>query len=364
MTRRGRPQRRSKSPAQSREQVGPSAPARPAAAALWGWSGRRWVLWIAAAGLAAALLLAAWHAWRNVAERHAPGESSAAAPVIDLEALLAGPDGAGPEADRALDPAMRKLLQEAAAAVERLLKQYPDDPGPLCVLAQLHQQLGNADQAMAWWEKCLALAPGLSEAHLGIGWVYTQRGEFDKAEAALRQALAAAPDSVPAAVLLANALTSQGKFRETVALLEPRTRGASAPMPCFLLLGQAHLQLKEYDRAKPCFETAARMAPEYPNARYGLATACARLGQSEEAVRHMQRFRELESAGLGRRRDDARSFDDAATLRQAVAATYAAAAGVHAQRGADAEAQALWREAARLQPPSPPPGAESGQERR
>lgn len=313
--------------------------------------------------MAAALLVAAWHVWRNVAQQYAAEESPAQTPVGDLEALLAIPDGAGQEGGRALDPATRTLIQEAVAVVRRLLEQYPDDPGPLCVLAQLHQQLGNTDQAMALWEKCLALAPGFFDAHLGRGSVYVERGEFDKAEAALRQALDTLPDSVPAAVLLANALTSQGKFRETVALLEPRTRGAAPPMPCLLLLGQAHLQLRQYDKAKSCFEAAVRMAPEYPNARYGLATACARLGQEEEAARHMRRFRELESAGLGRRRDDARSFDDAAALRQAVAATYAAAAGLYAQRGAEAQAQALWREAARLEPSGQSAGADSTPQR-
>jgi tetratricopeptide (TPR) repeat protein len=237
--------------------------------------------------------------------------------------------------------------------------KYPLDPAPLCLLAQTHLQFGDTDLAEAGWDKCLALDRGFVEAYLGIGSVCVERGEHERAEASLRKALALAPDSPQVSVLLATTLIHQGKFRETVALLESRVQDATAPMPCFLLLGQAYLQLKDYAKAKPCYETAVRMAPEFANAHYGLAMTCTRLGRQQEAQEHFKRFKETESSRLARQIKDARRPDDDARVRKTAAATYAAAADIYAAHGAASEAARHRREAERLDSAGPPPGPDA-----
>jgi tetratricopeptide (TPR) repeat protein len=142
---------------------------------------------------------------------------------------------------------------------------------------------------------------------------------------------------------------NQGKLRETVALLEGPTQNPEAPMPCFLLLGQAYLQLKQYAKAKPCFEAAVRMAPEYANAHYGLAMTCTRLGRPKEAREHMKRFQATESRRLSHEIEERKRRDDAAAVRRAVAGVYAAAAAVCAAHGNPSEAEQHRRRAERIE---------------
>jgi tetratricopeptide (TPR) repeat protein len=119
-------------------------------------------------------------------------------------------------------------------------------------------------------------------------------------------------------------------------------------MPCFLLLGQAYLQLKDYAKAKPCFEAAVRMAPDFANAHYGLATACTRLGQQQEAQAHTKRFQEAEKSRLTHQIEDGKQRDDAASVRKSVAEAHAAAAAVYSAHGNASEAERHRREAHRL----------------
>jgi len=246
------------------------------------------------------------------------------------------------------DTSSTSLVEQATAVARRLAQRYPDDAAAVATAAQLYRQLGNADLAVDAWQRCLALDPDYVDAYLGIGSVSVERGEYAQAETLLRKALALAPDSPQAAVLLATALMSQGKLRETVALLEGRVRDAATPMPCFLLLGQAYLQLKEYAKAKPCFEAAVRRAPEFANAHYGLAMTCTRLGQQQEAQEHMKRFRETESLRLSRQIEEGKRRDDAATVRKSLAGACAAAAAICAAHADASEAERYRQEAARL----------------
>jgi tetratricopeptide (TPR) repeat protein len=249
---------------------------------------------------------------------------------------------------RSKDPAVTPLVQEATAVARRLLEQYPADPAAVAAAARLYRQLGDVDLAVSTWQRCLDLDPGFVYAYVGIGSACVERGEYDKAEAVLRKAQAVAPDSPQVAVLLATVLMNQGKLPETVALLEVRTRDADAPMPCFLLLGQAYLQLKDYAKAKPCFEAVVRMAPDFANAHYGLATTCTRLGRQQEAREHMKRFQEAETSRLARQIEDGKRRDDDAAVRKSVADAHTAAAAICSAHGNASEAERHRREAERL----------------
>jgi tetratricopeptide (TPR) repeat protein len=314
---------------------------------------------IVVAGVAVAL--AAWQVWEHSGRMrtwHAsddlqPDEQSPAS-VREEHAshpLMPRPETGGPRAARSkdpADPAVAPLVQEATVVAQRILEQYPTDAAAAATVARLHRQLGDADLAVSDWQRCLALDPEYVYAYVGIGSVWVERGEYEKAEAVLRKAQAVAPDSPQLAVLLATTLMNQGNLRETVALLEARTRDANAPMPCFLLLGQAYLQLKDYAKAKPCFEAAVRMAPELANAHYGLAMSCTRLGQQQEAQEHMKRFQEAETSRLARQIEDGKRRDDAASVRKFVADAHAAAAAICSAHGNASEAERHRREADRL----------------
>src|SRR5262249_52760395 len=74
--------------------------------------------------------------------------------------------------------------------------------------ALLHRD-GRMADAMACYERALALDPGFAKAQLRLGNLLIEQGKRDEAVARYRQALALKPDYVGAHNNLANALSEQ-----------------------------------------------------------------------------------------------------------------------------------------------------------
>jgi len=249
---------------------------------------------------------------------------------------------------RPIETTAQELIGEAVRAARRLVERFPDDPASIDVLARLQHHFGNSAEAIDAWKRCLRLDPSFVDAYYGIGSAATSRQQYDQAAQCYRRAMALDPASPKAPIDLAYALMSQGKLTEVVAVLEESTGGGLRSMPAFLLLGQAYHQLKQYEKAKQSFETAVRIAPDYPSAHYGLAMACARLGQKDQAEKHREEFRRLEALDReGRTRADT-APDDQLSVRERLAQAYTDAGRAYARHGDDGEAEAPWRRAAAL----------------
>jgi tetratricopeptide (TPR) repeat protein len=230
----------------------------------------------------------------------------------------------------------------------RLVERFSDDGRALDMAAKLHNRLGDTPHAVSIWEQCLTLAPNHVEARVSLGKVRFEAGDFTQAEAALRPVAAQVPADAEAAFLLGSALFHQGKFSETVQVLE-NCRAASVPnLASEVLLGQAFLALRRHERAKACFLAAIELAPEYPNAYFGLASACDALGEADEAARHRRKFRELQADQLRQAIDQTGRYDDERTTRQDLAEFYVAAGRLYLERGDEAAAQQHWRQALEL----------------
>jgi tetratricopeptide (TPR) repeat protein len=113
------------------------------------------------------------------------------------------------------------------------------------------------------------------------------------------------------------------------------------------------LTSEKHAQAKKHFENFLRIFPNDSEARFGLATACARLGQPEEAAAQMAKFKELRAAEAKARmtRKD-EPFDENQT-REALAVHYTTAGRVCDGAGYHREAQKLWERAAILDPKDP-----------
>ncbi|MFH1920893.1 MAG: tetratricopeptide repeat protein [Planctomycetota bacterium] len=218
------------------------------------------------------------------------------------------------------------------------------------MMARVHHRFGNSTAAVSCWQSCLALDPGFFSAYDRMGLVAIEKQEYEKAAALLRKALELDPASSEASTHLAYALMNLGKIEEVIAVLERTVEHNTRSMPSFLLLGQAYLQLREYRKAKKSFEAAAELAPDYANVYYGLARACAKLGQKEEAREYREKFNKLGAGDLKERIDQDKAFDDLLSVRQSVAQTHTDAGRMHARHGNLRIAEQLWRRAAALDP--------------
>ena len=242
------------------------------------------------------------------------------------------------------------MIEKAIDVAEQLEARFPDEAASVALLAQQRQRSGDASEAIDLWKRCLRINPHFVDAYVSIGSILIEHGEYDQAETILRNCPKIEPAFSQAVILLGSALMSQGKTEETVALLERDTETSPPMMPRYLMLGQAYLQLRQYERAREQFTAAIRLEPEFPNAYYGLATACARLGLEEESTRHSERFRELESRDRKGQLAQARRSDDTQSESRNLAETYLVAGRIYLAAGDYLQAEEHWRKAADCDP--------------
>lgn len=229
-------------------------------------------------------------------------------------------------------PDIADLLQEAGAVATRLLERFPRNADALVVIARLHDRLGDADEAARCWRRCLQMDPSLAPTcHAAIAAIAQEKGDLDQAASHFRSAMGQDPKTPTYPIQLAEVLIDQGNLHEAVALLEKNRETRPRSMPTFALLGQAYLQLREYEKARRFLEMAIQKGPGYTNAYYGLANACAKLGDQEKSKEYLSKFKELQGKDEQRHRDALKTSKDVDVdeFRRSVAQVYTAAARVY-----------------------------------
>ena len=175
----------------------------------------------------------------------------------------------------AAPPVDRRLTPAAAAADTSALGAMPIiGAAPLFATIGLHAHIRlDLDEAVAAYERRIALAPNDSAAHAALAEVYRAR---DDADAALVEAAAAA-------------------------LLDPTS---ATPL---VMIGQLHAAAGRDAEALPVLQRATGLAPDDAEARYALGRALLRLGRADEAQRQLDVFRELQAKAMAEQR---RQFDE------------------------------------------------------
>lgn len=297
--------------------------------------------WGAALGIG---LLAAVAGWLVFSQRNLRQATEVSAlPAVDVRSRPAA---------AAVAPGLEPIFRQAREAAQRLVARFPQHPAALSLAAHLYQQAGDTAAAIPLWQECLQLDPQFLDARLAIGTFLFESGEFAQAEQVLQAAFLQAPEHPQVAYLLGNALLNQGKVAETAAVLEPSLAGDPRAALNQVLLGQALLGLRQYERAKACFQTAIELAPDYPNAYFGLTSACEALGEADEAAQSRRKFRELQTHPQRRAIDQTARYDDLQTTRREIAEFYVVAGGWYQERGDVSAAEQHWQQALDLAPES------------
>lgn len=153
-------------------------------------------------------------------------------------------------------------FDEALTQLQRAAAGAPSSPMIHNNLGSIHLLRGDLSRAAECYERALQLDPGLVEAQQNLGVVLRRLGRHGEAIVWLRRAMAARPGLLEARCNLAGALLDSGQG------------------------GQARREL----------EAALRLDADYPPAHEWMGRVCARLGEREQAIRHLQRFLELAGA--------------------------------------------------------------------
>lgn len=259
---------------------------------------------------------------------------------------------------------IESIQREIAEVANRLIERYPNDPRAFTVAARERAIAGRTVEAMERFQKCLQLNPGAAEAYYGMARLEAQKGNTQRALDLMNKAfrldpaLGEDPALAEADRVFAQELMNAGRIAEAAEVLEARIARASRPSAreakTYVLLGQAYLQSDQWEKAKRALETAATLDPEDPRVHYGLAACFARLGQTETARRHQERFRSLQAKEDAADRDSLRVRDDLATLREYAAMVLLSAGNVYLMHDDMRQAEEHWLRAAVLDPTQVP----------
>ena len=267
----------------------------------------------------------------------AGADAEALALLIDLRAVVDGPDAALERLDRAIaagldpaDPATLPLLrsygQHAAAAgqpgraraiIESALAKRPEAPHLWVLEAGSLDAAGRAEEAEAAFDRALELAPQNPTVRMTFGHWLAARGRSEEALAMFDAAQRAAPGLFDASFQASRILSALGRDEEAerklreVVRLNPLHAGACNDLAWLLAeanreldfalqlarravrlqpsgatldtLGWVHLHRGEFDDAIATLEQAVARTPDEAGFRYRLGVALDRAGRDAEA---------------------------------------------------------------------------------
>jgi len=227
---------------------------------------------------------------------------------------------------------------------------------------------GEWDEAIAEYEKALALNPEDTLAYLGLGQVYQAQARREEAQAAYRQAIAVCSDNVLARISLAEVYAAGGKTEEAIRQYQEALRLGPGYRASFEALGDLYLaQGKGYEAFRQ-YEKAIDLPPDTGDYHLALGDLYWATGLLEKAIAeykaaialdpHSWRVDYLGSwTGYMRlatayqaegRLDDAMAvYQQAIALEPGVGQAYTRLGSIYLAEGLTGQAVALYQDAAR-----------------
>jgi tetratricopeptide (TPR) repeat protein len=182
------------------------------------------------------------------------------------------------------ETAARHLLQRArgggsaTALLEQVTTWFPERQQAWYLLGVAHGEAGNPDQAIAAFQRTLALNEKHLAAHLRLGALYRDLGDFEQAHATYEAALALEPDAVAARRGLGEPLSCRRENRRRRRRFSNGARAGAGRRSLTRGAGKIYLHQGHDADALASFQQVLDEAPQHVPALRGLAEVQWRLG--------------------------------------------------------------------------------------
>jgi tetratricopeptide (TPR) repeat protein len=223
-------------------------------------------------------------------------------------ALNADPDSAELNNDLADLYFRVDRVHDAEATARGVLKTHPDDIDAHRLLGRIYlRQLGEGenggasassssnvlDQAIAEFQKIVALRPRSVEDHMVLGQLYTVKHQPEKAESEFKTAQAIEPESEEVVLNLARLYAESGDLQHAVKAIEAVPEDGRTPKMEFTL-GALYDQLKQPKDAIAAYERSNDLEPGDLQTMDALASTLLSNDQLDEALKQYQALAEAD----------------------------------------------------------------------
>jgi tetratricopeptide (TPR) repeat protein len=247
---------------------------------------------------------------------------------------------------------------------EHELYEVLPDPGPNHVVAgNTHLVRGEWEEAIAEYEKALALNPDDTLAYLGLGQAYQIQARRKEAQAAYKQAIAIHPDNVMARLALAKLYAVEGKIEKAINQYQAAIELRPNYLASFEALGDLYRAQGEDDEAFRQYRKAITFPSDTGDYHLALGDLCWAKGLLDRAIAEYKETIAIDPRsgktvkaylGLGKAYQAQGRLDDAvAAYRQVIALApdnkygYTPLGSIYQAEGLTEQAVALYRDATR-----------------
>ena len=136
--------------------------------------------------------------------------------------------------------------------------------------------IGDTDEAIASYERAIALNPDMFESYNNLGALYFKNGNYQSAQADFTQALRVRPDSTASRFNLGLCYARERRYSDATVELERVARETPDDAEAFYELGLAYEQMGLRDDAARAFVSGHRVAKS-PELAEKLAESLSRL---------------------------------------------------------------------------------------
>ncbi|UCF42856.1 MAG: tetratricopeptide repeat protein, partial [Planctomycetota bacterium] len=171
-------------------------------------------------------------------------------------------------------------------AIQARIDSMPDKAVSYFYLANLYDDQGVLDEAIASYSKSLQFDPDNVEVHYNLGYSLTSKGRLDEAIMRFTEALRIRPGFAMAHTELAYALASKGRLDEAIMHFTEALRIKPDNAKAHSNLGGVLSRQKKFDQAIEHFTEALRIDPNFADAHNNLGYALARQGKLDEAIKY------------------------------------------------------------------------------
>jgi tetratricopeptide (TPR) repeat protein len=184
-------------------------------------------------------------------------------------------------------------LDEAIAHFQKALAIRPDSDETLVALGVAFFHHGQVDQAIACYQKALAIQSDCAEAHYNLGVAFSQLGRLDEAIAHYQKALKTRADHAEMRNNLGLAFFHQGRMGEAITQYQKALEIEPDDADAHYNLGLAFCQQGRLDAAMAQYQKALETKPAFAQAHTELGLAFFQLGRMDDAILHFQKALEI-----------------------------------------------------------------------
>lgn len=188
------------------------------------------------------------------------------------------------------------LLDDAEPALAKAAGLRPDDPSYQYILASAKVGKKQFEAAQSILEGLIAKQPQDAHLHYALGSVLYLEGHLDEAATHLSQSVRLQPDQQAAYYYSALVARDQGREEEAIQLLEDLLRRYPGHALSCEVLGGLLMSAHRYSEAQERLQKAVSLNPQSVKANYQLGLLLARMGDKDEADKHLRMAQSLRAA--------------------------------------------------------------------